>query len=304
MGLFDRFKSALSKTRDKVASGLGLLGLRKKIDESVLAELEHTLLAADVGPAMTAKMLEDVRGAWTGGEIQETTDIVPFLKRKVASNWPAEDRELKMAPSGPSVLLIAGINGSGKTTSVAKLARWLQSQGKKVILGACDTFRAAAIEQLSVWAKRCDVPLVRHKDGADPGAVAYEACDAAVSRGLDVVLIDTAGRLHTQDNLMRELGKIQRVVNKRIPGAPHEVLLVLDATIGQNAIRQAEMFRTHVNVTGIILAKLDGSAKGGVVVGIREMLGVPVKFIGVGEGLDDLEPFDPAAFVDALFATG
>jgi len=303
MGLFDKLKSALSKTRDSVAAGLGFLGIRRAIDDAVLTELERTMLASDLGPATSRQLLADVRAAWKAGTLRETPEIVPFLKEKLIALWPPESRSLAFAPTGPTVILVAGINGSGKTTSVAKLARMLQSQGKKVILGACDTFRAAAIEQLSIWAERCDVPIVRHQDGADPGAVAYETCDAAVARGMDVALIDTAGRLHTQDNLMRELGKIQRVTAKRIPGAPHEALLVLDATIGQNALLQAEHFKTQLPLTGIILAKLDGSARGGVVTAIREKIGLPVKFVGVGEGIEDLEPFEPATFVEALFGS-
>ncbi len=303
MGLLDRFKSALSKTRDKVSHGLGFLGMRRPLDEQVLSELERTLLMADVGPSITARFMQDVRAAWKSGALRETTDVAPFLIDRILAVWPDEGQELKFATSGPTVMLIAGINGSGKTTTAAKLARRLQNDGKRVILGACDTFRAAAIEQLAIWAERCGVPIIKHKSGADPGAVAYEACEAAITRGLDVVLLDTAGRLHTQDNLMRELGKIQRVAGKKIPGAPHEVLLVLDATIGQNAVVQAELFAQHVSLTGLVLAKLDGSAKGGVVIGIRKRMGVPVKFVGIGEGIDDLEPFDPRLFVEALFAT-
>jgi fused signal recognition particle receptor len=220
----------------------------------------------------------------------------------VAGLWPHEERQIRWAPSGPTVILVTGINGSGKTTSVAKLAYYFTKQGKKVILGACDTFRAAAVEQLSVWSERIGVQIVKHDQGADPGAVAYDACEAAIARKADILLIDTAGRLHTQDNLMRELGKIQKVVERKMPGAPHEVLLVLDATIGQNALNQAKQFSQHVSVTGIVLAKLDGSARGGVVVGIRDQLNVPVKFVGLGETPADIEPFDPAVFVEALFA--
>ena len=301
MGFFDKLKSALTKTRDKVAAGLGFLGLRRSIDDSVIAELERTMLAADMGPSMTTTLISEVRAAWKAGTLQETPDVIPFLKRRIVALWPDEERAVRFATSGPTVILVVGINGSGKTTSVAKLAKWLQAQGKSVVLAAGDTFRAAAIEQLTIWAERCGVHLVKHKHGADPAAVAYEACEVAAARKADVILIDTAGRLHTQEHLMRELAKIQRVIQKRIPDAPHEVLIVLDATIGQNAITQARMFGQHVRLTGIMLAKLDGSAKGGVVVGIREQMQVPVKFIGVGETLDDLELFDPAAFVDALF---
>jgi fused signal recognition particle receptor len=303
MGLFDRFKTALGKTRDRVVSSFkSILPFGRRIDEQVLQTLEDTMLQDDMGPATTETLIREVREAWKAGKINETQEIVPFLKERIAAAWAADDRGLSLAASGATVILVAGINGSGKTTSVAKLARWLTKQNKKVILGACDTFRAAAVEQLAIWAERCGVEIVRSQSGADPGAVAYAAAEAAIARNADVLLVDTAGRLHTQDNLMRELSKIERVVAKRMPGAPHEVLLVLDATIGQNAVNQARSFAEHVKVTGIILAKLDGSAKGGVVVGIREQLGVPVKFVGLGEGLDDLEPFDPAAFVEALFA--
>ncbi len=197
---------------------------------------------------------------------------------------------------------MVGINGSGKTTSVAKMAAHFRKSGKSVQLAACDTFRAAAVNQLSVWAERLGVGIVKHKQGSDPGAVAYDACEAAIARKVDVLLIDTAGRLHTQDHLMRELEKIRNVVRKRIPDAPHEVMLILDATIGQNAIQQATHFSKCVDVTGLFLAKLDGSAKGGIVVGIRDQLDIPVKFVGLGETLDDIEPFDPDTFVEALFA--
>jgi fused signal recognition particle receptor len=207
-----------------------------------------------------------------------------------------------MATSGPTVIFVVGVNGSGKTTSVAKLGSYLVKQGKSVLLGACDTFRAAAIEQLAIWAERCGVDLVKHQPGSDPAAVAFDACEAGLARGVDVILLDTAGRLHTQEHLMRELGKIQRVVGKHIPDAPHEVVLVLDATIGQNALQQAKVFSEVVEVTGLFLAKLDGSAKGGIVVGIRDQFDIPVKFVGLGETVDDIEAFDPETFVDALFA--
>lgn len=303
MGLFDRFKAALSKTREKVVSSFkSILPFGRKIDEQILTQLEETMLRDDMGPATTTRLIDEVRTAWKAGKINETQEIIPFLKQRVVEYWPPDVRGINFVESGPTVILVAGINGSGKTTSVAKLAMWLTSQKKKVILAACDTFRAAAVEQLSIWASRCGVEIVKHAQGADPGAVAYDACEAAVSRNADVLLVDTAGRLHTQDNLMRELSKIERVVAKKIPTAPHEVLLVLDATIGQNAINQAKVFSQHVKVTGIILAKLDGSAKGGIVVGIRDQINVPVKFVGLGETVDDMEPFDPSTFVEALFS--
>lgn len=303
MGLFDRLKKGLAKTREKIAQGFrSILPFGKKIDDAVIDQLEETMLADDMGPATVMKLIDEVRAAWKSGKIHETQDIVPFLKEHITGYWPELQRQLHFAPSGPTVILVAGINGSGKTTSVAKLSKHLSGQGKKVILAACDTFRAAAVEQLTIWAERTGVQIVKHKQGADPGAVAYDACEAAVARNADVLVVDTAGRLHTQEHLMRELNKIQRVVEKKIPGAPHEVLLVLDSTIGQNAINQAKMFSQHVKVTGLFLAKLDGSAKGGIVVGIRDQLDVPVKFVGLGETPDDIAAFDPQAFVEALFA--
>ncbi len=302
MGLFDRFKKALSKTREKVVSGFRtVLPFGRKIDEALLDEIHDTMITDDFGPATARRLVDEIREAWKKKEIAESQDIVAYLKRRIVARWPQDMRSLARAESGPTVILVAGINGSGKTTSVAKLANHLKKQGHKVILAACDTYRAAAVLQLTTWAERCGVEIVKHDQGADPGAVAYDACEAAMARKADILLVDTAGRLHTQDNLMRELGKIQRVVERKIPGAPHEVLLVLDATIGQNAVNQAREFSKHVKVSGIILAKLDGSAKGGIVVGIRDQLDVPVKFVGLGEKIDDIEPFDAEVFVEALF---
>lgn len=303
MGLFDRFKQALTKTRDKVVRSFhSILPFGRKIDEDLLETVHDTMIQDDFGPATAVALVDAIRAAWKKGEIAESQDIIAYLKRHIVAKWPADVRALAQAPSGPTVILVAGINGSGKTTSVAKLANFMKKQGKKVILGACDTFRAAAVLQLTEWSQRCGVEIIKHGQDADPGAVAYDACEAALARKADILLIDTAGRLHTQDNLMRELNKIQKVVEKKVPGAPHEVLLVLDATIGQNAVNQARVFAEHVRVTGIILAKLDGSAKGGIVVGIRDQLDVPVKFVGLGETIDAIEPFDPETFVEALFA--
>ncbi|MCA9253510.1 MAG: signal recognition particle-docking protein FtsY, partial [Phycisphaerales bacterium] len=237
MGLFDKLKRGLAKTRDKIGAGFrSILPFGKKIDEAVLNELEDTMLVSDIGPTATAELIDSVRKAWKKGKISETQEIVEHLKSVIVEKWPEGDRTLNYAPQGPTVVLVAGINGSGKTTSIAKLAKLLSNQGKKVIVAAADTYRAAAVEQLTVWADRIGVQIVKHQQGADPGAVAYDACEAAVARNADVLIVDTAGRLHTQDNLMRELSKIQKVVQKKIEGAPHEVLLVLDATIGQNAI--------------------------------------------------------------------
>jgi len=303
MGLFDRLKKGLSRTRQKITSGFrSVLRIGQTIDQETIVRLEDAMLSADFGPATTAKLIEVVRSGWKSGEIVEEQEVTAYLERHVVEMWPEADRQIRFAESGPTVILVTGINGSGKTTSVAKLGHYFTRQGKRVILGACDTFRAAAVEQLTIWSDRIGVQIVKHDQGADPGAVAYDACEAAVARQADVLLVDTAGRLHTQDHLMRELGKIQRVVEKKIPGAPHEVLLVLDATIGQNAVNQARQFSEHVSVTGIFLAKLDGSAKGGIVVGIRDQLNVPVKFVGLGETPADVEPFDPELFIEALFA--
>jgi len=303
MGLFDRLIKGLSKTREKIARSFrSILPFGRKIDDAIIDQLEETMLADDMGPAATARLIGEVRAAYRSGEITETQEIIPFLKRRIVTYWPEPDRQLRTAPSGPTVILVVGINGSGKTTSVAKLCHYLAAQGRTVILGACDTFRAAAVAQLTEWSARLGVQIVRHDQGADPGAVAYDACEAAVARKADVLIIDTAGRLHTQDHLMRELNKIQRVVEKKIPGAPHEVLLVLDSTIGQNAINQARMFSQHVKVTGLFLAKLDGSAKGGIVIGIRDQIDIPVKFVGLGETPADIEPFNPESFVEALFS--
>lgn len=303
MGLFDRFVKGLAKTRDKISRSFrSVLPFGKKIDDEVINQLEETMLMDDMGPGTTARLISEVRAAYKSGEISETQEIIPFLKRRIVTYWPEADRQLNRAESGPTVVLVVGINGSGKTTSVAKLCHYLRGQGREVILGACDTFRAAAVAQLTEWSNRLGVQIVKHQQGADPGAVAYDACDAAVARNADFLILDTAGRLHTQDHLMRELNKIQRVVEKKIPGAPHEVLLVLDATIGQNAINQAKMFGQHVTVTGLFLAKLDGSAKGGIVIGIHDQINIPVKFAGLGETPADIEPFDPESFVEALFA--
>lgn len=303
MGLFDLLKRGLAKTRDRVWSGLrSILPVGRKIDESLLNELADAMLAADMGPQAVRTLKAEITEAWKNRQISEAQEILPFVKRRISEHWPAEARALRFAAQPPTVIFVVGINGSGKTTSVAKLANYLRRQGKSVLLGACDTFRAAAIDQLAIWANRVGADIVRHQPGSDPAAVAFDACEAAIARKVDVLLIDTAGRLHTQDHLMRELGKIRRVVQKRLPEAPHETLLVLDATIGQNAINQAKMFSEVAGVTGIFLAKLDGSAKGGIVVGIRDQLDIPVKFVGLGETVDDVEAFDPSAFVDALFS--
>ncbi len=301
----DKLKGALRKTAEVLNTDVRTLFIPgRQIDDAFLAEMEEKFIQADMGVKNVRSMVAQVRDAWQAGKIKNAADAQKIVRSQMIAGWgdPAE-RELKFAPTGPTVILVAGINGAGKTTSIAKLAWLLKNQmNKKVMLAASDTFRAAAVDQLTIWADRIGVDIVKHKMGADPAAVAYDAAEAARSRGIDVLIVDTAGRLHTQDHLMRELTKIRDVVAKRIDGAPHEVLLVLDATTGQNAILQAQHFGKAINVTGIILSKLDGTAKGGVVIAIRDQLNIPVKFIGLGETPADIETFDPERFVDALFS--
>ena len=296
---FDKLKAGLSKTRG-VFSGIGsLLRLRGKVDRDFLTELEKRLYLADVGTGATSEIVEKVRQSFLDKEI--TGDVEAFVKQQLKDMLTTAEG-IRYNPNGPTVVMVAGVNGSGKTTSIAKLARRLQQDGKKVLVAACDTFRAAAVEQLTIWSERIGCEIVKNQQGSDPASVAHDACERAKARGVEVLIVDTAGRLHTQTHLMRELEKIHRVVTRQIEGAPHEVLLVLDATTGQNAIAQAENFKKTVQCTGIILAKLDGTAKGGAIFAIKQKLGLPVKFVGVGEKLDDLEPFDPDAYVEALFA--
>ena len=299
----DKLKGALRKTRDIMLTDVRTLFIPgRQINEQFLTELEERFLAADIGVGNVTKIVEAVRDRWRLGKIKNAEEAEAVIREQMVANWPPADRELKFAASGPTVILVAGVNGAGKTTSIAKLAWLLKEQmGKKVLLCASDTFRAGAVHQLSIWAERIGVEVVKHKQGADPGAVAYDACEAAKARGADVLIVDTAGRLPTQEPLIRELVKIRDVTAKRIEGAPHESLLVLDATTGQNAIQQAKVFGAAIAVTGIILAKLDGTAKGGVVMAIKEQLNIPVKFVGLGETPQDIETFDPGRFVDALF---
>jgi fused signal recognition particle receptor len=298
-GLFGKLKQGLAKTRSVFSGVASLFRLRGRVDKNFLAELEKLLYLADVGTAATTEIVDRVRQAFLDKEI--TGDVEAFVKQHLKEMLQSGDTALNYAASGPTVVMVAGVNGSGKTTSIAKLARRLQEDGKRPIVAACDTFRAAAVEQLTIWSERIGCDIVKSQQGSDPASVAHDACERAKSRNLDVLIVDTAGRLHTQAHLMRELEKIRRVVSKQIEGAPHEVLLVLDATTGQNAIAQAEQFKKTIQCTGIILAKLDGTAKGGSIFAIKQKLGLPVKFVGVGEKLDDLEPFDADAYVEALF---
>jgi fused signal recognition particle receptor len=306
MGFFTKtanyIKERLGKTREKISSSLSaVLSLGRDIDDELIDSLEETLISDDIGVEATEKIISDLRQGYRERKIAKTDDIIPFLKEHIKGYWPTQDRQLKTAATGPTVILVAGVNGTGKTTSIAKLAFILSQNNKKVIVAACDTYRAAAVEQLSIWAERIGVQIVRHKMGSDPAAVAFDACEAVVSRGADFLILDTAGRLHTQKDLMRQLTKIRDVVARKIAGSPHEVLLVLDATTGQNAISQAKLFTEAINVTGIFLAKLDGTAKGGIVIAIKDQLNIPVKFVGLGEKPADIAEFDPDTFVEALF---
>jgi fused signal recognition particle receptor len=307
-----KLKQGLERTREVLVSGVGgikSLLLGRKLDEQLIEELEKALLQADVGVVGTNKLIDGIRADYQAGKMTRGEDVLEYVKREMKAMWPPEDRALHLASgAGPTVILVTGINGAGKTTSIAKLCSMLRKQNKTVLLAACDTFRAGAVRQLEIWSERLGVEVIKGQQGGDPAAVAFDACKAALSRRVDVLILDTAGRLHTQDPLMRQLSKIRGVVAKQIPGAPHETILVLDATSGQNALRQAEEFSkamtdaTGGGVTGIFLAKLDGTAKGGIVVAIRSATNIPVKFIGVGETPDDVEAFDPEAFVEALFA--
>ena len=297
----EKIAQGLGRTRQKFIGPLVSLLSGRKLDAELMDQLEAKLIEADIGVASTGRIISDLQAAYKDKRITTGDEVIPFLKEELKKYWPQQDRTVHFATAGPTVILVAGINGSGKTTSVAKLAWKFKQEGNRVILAAADTFRAAAVEQLAIWAKRIGVDIIKG-GGTDPGAVVFDACEAAAARKADVLLVDTAGRLHTQDNLMRELTKIRNVVAKKIPGAPHEVLLVLDATTGQNAINQARAFTAAIDVTGIFLAKLDGTAKGGIVVAIRNEVKLPVKFVGLGEKYEDVEAFDPEQFVEALFA--
>src|SRR3954470_19576892 len=311
MGFFsktlDKLKGALRKTAEVLNTDVRTLFVPgRQIDDEFLGEVEEKLLQSDMGVRNVDRIVSEIRDRWRLGKIKNAEEAGRVMQGEVLAILTKDDkpdtRELRFAPSGPTVILVAGINGAGKTTSIAKLANLLKNEmGKKVMVCASDTFRAAAVDQLTIWSERIGVDIVKHKMGADPASVAYDACEAAKTRGMDVLIVDTAGRLHTQDHLMRELTKIRDVVAKRIPGAPHEVMLVLDATTGQNAVLQAKNFGKAIDVTGIMLAKLDGTARGGVVLSIKQQLNIPVKFIGLGETPEDIETFDPQRFVDALF---
>lgn len=300
-GFFTKLKEGLTKTRDQFVTKVEeILTGRRKIDEDLYEELEEVLIRADVGVTTSLDLVQRLRQEVKKRKLSEAQELREVLKEEIA-DLLGEEVPLQFAEKGPTVLLVVGVNGVGKTTTIGKLAHYFKDEGKKVILAAGDTFRAAAIDQLEIWGKRADVEIIKQREGADPAAVAYDAIQYAKTRGVDLVIMDTAGRLHNKVNLMEELKKVKRVIEREIPGAPHEVLLVLDATTGQNALQQAKVFQETAGVTGIVLTKLDGTAKGGVVLGIQGEVKIPVKWVGVGEGMEDLRPFIPQDFASALF---
>ncbi len=300
-GAIGTLRKGLAKTRDALAGSLRSLLSGRALDEELIREIEKRLIQADVGVSGTRTLIDGIKDAYKRGEMKSGDEALGYLKREIKAMWPARDRALNFAETAPTVILVAGINGVGKTTSIAKLAKLLRDQDKTVLLGACDTFRAGAVRQLEIWGERLGVDVVKGQQGGDPAAVAFDACAAAKARGVDVLILDTAGRLHTQSGLMEQLSKIRRVIEKQIEGGPHETLLVLDATSGSNALRQAQEFDAATKVTGIMLSKLDGTARGGIVVAIRSAVDIPVKLVGLGETPEDVAPFDPESFVDAMF---
>ena len=303
-GLFERLKAGLKRTTDGLVGRIDALVLGKKeIDADTLEELEEILITSDIGVKTTVELIRSLEQRLSRNELKDGAALRNALKEELLSRLTAHHATLKTDGAAPFVILVVGVNGVGKTTTIGKLAARYATEGKKVLLAAGDTFRAAAAEQLEVWGQRAGVAVVRHQEGADPSAVAFDACKAAVSRGTEILIIDTAGRLHTKVNLMEEMKKIYRVIGREIPGAPHETLLVLDGATGQNAISQARLFKESAGVSGLVLTKLDGTAKGGIVVAVSHEFALPVRYIGVGEGIDDLRPFDPQEFVDALFQT-
>ncbi len=297
MSFFEKLKQGMSKTRKNIAEKLsGVFSVFTRVDEDLLDELEETLILCDLGVNTVTEIIEKLRRQIKEEKLKEITDVKQALKQILLELVEFEQDEEHF----PKVILVVGVNGAGKTTSIGKIAHVYQSQGRQVLLAAADTFRAAAAKQLSIWAERAGVPIVKYGEGHDPAAVVYDAIDSAKHRGSDVILCDTAGRLHNKKNLMSELSKISRVIDREYPEAAKETLLVLDGTAGQNALFQAREFANTVSIDGIVLTKLDGTAKGGFIFAIRKELGIPVKYIGVGEGLDDLQPFDAKEFVNSL----
>jgi fused signal recognition particle receptor len=307
MGFFDKLKQGLQKTREGISQKVEtILASFVKIDDELFDELEEALIVSDMGVETASGIIASIKEKTKERRLTNPQDIRDLLKAEIEAILNAGSAPLAPAPYGPapqkpSVIVVLGVNGVGKTTSVGKIANLYRQAGKNVLIAAADTFRAAAIDQLEIWSKRAGVDMIRLSEGADPAAVVFDAAHAAKSRNIDVLICDTAGRIHTKKNLMEELKKLVRVINRELPGALSETLLVLDATTGQNAVRQASQFSEAASITGIVLTKLDGTAKGGVVVSIKNELGIPVKMIGVGEGIDDLQPFSPKSFADALF---
>lgn len=299
----DDLNKGLSKTSNKFTNGLARIFLgKKKIDDDLLEELEEVLITADIGPVATMEIIEQVRDEASRGVLKDIEKLSEAIKNKIIEMLSSVKTDTEIEAK-PFVILVVGVNGVGKTTSIAKLSNLYKNNGKNVMLAAGDTFRAAATEQLSIWAERLNIPIVKQPDGSDPAAVIHDSATSAKAKNIDILIADTAGRLHTKTNLMQELIKIEKVVSKEIENAPHEKLLVLDATGGQNALSQAKAFKDAIGITGLILTKLDGTAKGGVVIRIVNELKIPVKYIGFGEAIDDLRPFDPISFTEALFAT-
>ena len=297
-GYFKRLRNRLSRTRQSFSSGLDRVFVgKKKVDDEVLEDLEELLITSDIGVQTTMDLIERLSKA----KVADVSEVKQILKDEILSILGSHEPDPVETQASPHVVLVVGVNGVGKTTTIGKIAASAQASGKKVLIGAADTFRAAAIEQLAIWAERADAEFVKHRANADPAAVAFDAVAAASARGCDIVLIDTAGRLHTKSNLMEELKKIKRTVSKQLEGAPHEILLVLDATTGQNALSQARLFDEALDLTGLALTKLDGTAKGGIVISICSTLNIPLQYIGVGEQIDDLRLFDAEQFVEALF---
>jgi fused signal recognition particle receptor len=303
MGFLDRLKAGLAKTAKVLSTDVRDLFKRegRLVDDEFLAELRAALVKTDMGPSAAEAIVADV-GTRLRSRVVEPKAVLDSIRSQLLERLRPAEAGLATAASGPTVILVTGVNGSGKTTSIAKLARLFTREGKRVVLGAGDTFRAAAVEQLAMWAGRVGAEIVRGETGSDPASIAHRAVARALEGGFDICIVDTAGRLQTQSNLMQELGKIRRVIAKQIPAAPHETLLVIDATAGQNALSQAKGFREAAGCTGIVLAKLDGSARGGVIVPVAEQFGLPVKFVGLGEGADDLDPFSPDQFLEALLS--
>ena len=301
-GFFRRLKEGLFKTHQGLVNKIDqLVAGKKKIDENLLTELEEILITSDIGVKTTQELLGHVSAMVQRKELEDADLLKKNLQEQMFQILKQQEKPLNLSAARPLVIMVIGVNGTGKTTTIGKLAQNFKAQGKSVLLVAADTFRAAAIEQLEIWGQRVGCEVIKHKSGSDPSAVVFDSLKAAKSRGTDILLVDTAGRLHTKINLMEELKKVRRIMDREISGAPHEVLLVLDATTGQNAIAQAKMFKQAVGVTGIVLTKLDGTAKGGILIGISAELQIPLRYIGIGEKVDDLREFNARDFVDALF---